>query len=100
MPPQPLAGHPERSAYGALAGKVEGRIVTWRDPTDPETFDRALDLALVAAVDGDRRAARDGFEAIRAGDWLVVVHELGSGARTMAGLDALSAEAARLGAPT
>ncbi len=97
--PLPLPGRPERSLYGPLGDGVDGRIVLWRDRTDPESGDRALNLALVPAPGDGAPEARAPYAILTAGRWLVVAHDLGTGARTAADLDALAAEAARLARP-
>jgi hypothetical protein len=91
----PFPGRPERSQHGDLGG-VDGRIVWWRDRSDPDTGDRAMMLAPVPAPAGDPAAPTSPHRLERAGDWLVVVHDLGTGARTVAGADALRADAVRL----
>ena len=75
---------------------MDGRIVWWRDRSDPDTGDRAMMLALVPAPAGDTATPTPPHGLERAGGWLVVVHDLGTGARTLAGADALRADAVRL----
>ena len=53
-------------------------------------------LALVPAPAGDPGAPTPPYRLERAGGWLVVVHDLGTGARTLAGADAVRADAVRL----
>jgi hypothetical protein len=96
----PLNGRPERSLYGDLGDGVDGRLVWWRDRSDPGSGDKAYMLALVPGRDGELPPASPPFQVMRAGGWLVVVHDLDTatprGARTAAGADALRAEAVRL----
>ena len=94
--PIPLPGRPERSMYGRLGEGVDGRLVLWRDRTHPESGNRAMNLALVPAPSASPPAAREPYEVAQAGGWLIVAHDLGTGGRTAAALDALSVEADRL----
>jgi hypothetical protein len=94
--PSPVTGRPEFSMHGRLAGRVEGHILLWRDRSDPDTANHAADIALVAAAPGEVPAPSPPYRTARFGAWLAVVHDLGPGPRTVAGLDALAAEAARM----
>jgi hypothetical protein len=68
--PSSLTGRPEFSMYGLLAGRVEGRILLWRDRSDPETANHAADIALVPAPPGEVPAPSPPYRTARFGDWL------------------------------
>jgi hypothetical protein len=90
--PMPLPGSPQRVMRGELADGVEGRVVLWRDRNLPERG--FVNMAIVAAAPA---AAQPPYTAAPADDgWLVITEQVERSGRTVARLDAVAAEAARL----
>lgn len=95
----PFPGLPQACLRGYRGGSVPGHIVLWRDGTD--VSERCfLNLALVQPPPGGAASASAAapFAVSTADDWLVVSERVDQAGRSVAHLDALAAEAARLGA--
>ena len=93
----PLRGGPQVSMRGELADGVEGRLVLWRDSSDPEVLSRLWNLALAPAPPGDTpEASERRWRVWRVGDWLLVGEPTDRKGRSLVALDDLRREAARL----
>jgi len=93
--PIPVAGSPQRVMRGELPGGVAGRVVLWRDRNVPERG--FVNMAIVHAPPS---AAAPPYTATPAADgWLVVTEHVERAGRSVARLDAVAAEAARLAKP-
>ena len=90
--PMPLTGSPQRVMRGQLADGVDGRVVLWRDRNVPERG--FVNMAIVAAPPS---TAQPPYTATPAADgWLVISEQVDRSGRTVARLDGVAAEAARL----
>ena len=93
----PLHGGPQFSMRGRLGGEVDGRIVLWRDSSDPESGSRIWNLAMVPAPAGATPSAPEsGLHVWRVDDWLVVGEPTDDERRSVAALDALGRRAVAL----
>lgn len=88
--PMPVPGSPQRVMRGELPGGAEGRVVLWRD----RNVGKFVNMAIVAAPPAGAQAPYTATPAD--GGWLVVTEQVERSGRTVARLDAVAAEAARL----
>ena len=90
--PMPVTGSPQRVMRGELADGVDGRVVLWRDRNVHERG--FVNMAIVHAPPSP---AAPPYTATPAADgWLVVTEPVDRTGRSVARLDAVAAEAARL----
>jgi hypothetical protein len=90
--PMPVTGSPQRVMRGEIAPGVEGRVVLWRDRNLKEKA--FVNMAIVAAPPSQ---AQPPYTATPTSDgWLVVTENVDRSGRSLARLDAIAAEAARL----
>ena len=90
----PLHGGPQFSMRGQMADGVDGRLVLWRDGSDPQTLERIWNLVLVPAPAGEVEAPDEKLHLWRAGDWLVVGEPSDDANRSLTALDSLRRRAA------
>jgi hypothetical protein len=88
----PVGGRPLRAMQGDLGGGVQGHVALWRD----WVANAHWLVAVVGAPPGEPRATPP-YQAARSGRLLVVGRQVGDEQRSAAALDALLAEARRLG---
>lgn len=88
----PVPGSPQRVMRGELPGGVEGRVVLWRDRNVP-----ARGFVNMAIVQAPPSTAAAPYTATPASDgWLVVTEHVDRAGRSVARLDGVALEAARL----
>jgi hypothetical protein len=92
----PFPGTAERCLYGRVGGGPEGRLVLWRDGTELGAH-RFLNLAIMPAAAGGRPPAPAApFSVVEVDGWSIVAERVALAGRSVASLDALAAEAARV----
>ena len=95
----PFPGYPERCMRGQIAAGSEGRLMLWRDPSQPAERSYS-NVALVPAPRSEPQARpRAPLDAHRVDDWLVVREQVDRTGRSAERLGALAAEEARCARP-